>query len=804
MKKLYMLRRLFIILLLLSAFSNLKASHILGGILDYYVVNPSQYKFVATIYYEPGYSPSNIQLAGPLGSGNMALDSSYTDTIFFDGCGFSVVVYKYSLDVNTVGVPGNSGWNFSISACCTDTFSNVSYSGQNMDFTISCTLFKEYNPISQSYVAPTVGTINTKTPSLFHYRTTGAPQKIPIAPLSKENSIDSVVHHLSQPFLTQSQRITWENGYNQFAPFPDPSEDTLNGVNFLDSRGFLNFNIQGSNTEAGRYLYGVRYNHYKGGNRIIRQFSNGALLLGTPDSSRNMPDVLTLFNDTAYQASQSTEYYSLLLEVQDTFNVELFATQSLSGELIRARLFGSHGQRDSGVFQSLNPQGAFLTADSNRVTYTQRFYPWDLVDNQSNVNLRFSFSDTTCLWPLTRTIEFNLKIRNYLKITNKVGDVLGDTLFVCPFDTIELLPSGNYNSLALWSSEKVQLFRNTNTQATFVADSSGWIFLNETNGNRKDSIYINLIREDFKLMNSGLFWPRPNVPISSNQEAWFYNDILPIYSDRDNDNAIWKMGAGYYTFIDFKLPPSCPEFYRDTLFIYQSWESLNPLQTIADTVHIADHRKIEFRVLSDIMVDSLYIIGLDTNATPNFSIDQQEIEFILSDRSQEIRRDTIRSTGKTKICAALNSFLSTSKKYSLTIKPLNNSAKFVGFDFAPNFPGDTSGSFFIELRKDISDDGLEYLTSSFYAIGFKVGPRINIDEHKISKGFNVHPNPTDNQISLYNHGLENEVRLLDISGKLLWIGVAKEGPNQFDLTFLKSGIYTLLLNGSTQKIVKLD
>jgi len=252
-----MLRRLIIILLLFGIFTNLKASHFIGGILDYYVVNPSQYKFVATIYYEPGISPTNIQFEGPLGSGNMALDSSYADTVFFDGCGFSVVVYKYSIGVNTVGVPGNSGWDFTISPCCTDTFANVSYSGQPMDFTISCTMFKEYDPISQSFVAPTIGTINTTTPSLFQYRTTGSPQKIPIAVLNKENGIDSVVHHLSHPFQGQSQRVTWKNGYNQFAPFPDPTEDTLNGINFIDSLGFLNFNIQSSSAEAGRYLYGV-------------------------------------------------------------------------------------------------------------------------------------------------------------------------------------------------------------------------------------------------------------------------------------------------------------------------------------------------------------------------------------------------------------------------------------------------------------------------------------------------------------------------------------------------------------------
>jgi trimeric autotransporter adhesin len=66
----------------------------------------------------------------------------------------------------------------------------------------------------------------------------------------------------------------------------------------------------------------------------------------------------------------------------------------------------------------------------------------------------------------------------------------------------------------------------------------------------------------------------------------------------------------------------------------------------------------------------------------------------------------------------------------------------------------------------------------------------------------VFPNPTSGAINLYSTDILNEVKLHDLSGRMVFSTIVKESFYKLDLSNQKNGFYILIVNNKTYKIIK--
>ena len=68
--------------------------------------------------------------------------------------------------------------------------------------------------------------------------------------------------------------------------------------------------------------------------------------------------------------------------------------------------------------------------------------------------------------------------------------------------------------------------------------------------------------------------------------------------------------------------------------------------------------------------------------------------------------------------------------------------------------------------------------------------------------FSYYPNPIDSYLSITNHSKNKSIIIFDINSKIVYESDLNLGNNRFDISDLKTGIYSVKIGEKTFKIIK--
>lgn len=319
-------RLLFSLLLTLSiGFSSVEASHVLGGEL-FWNCAPSangQYIFTLVVYYDcngPSPATSNQFINGPNGSISCSyiasLSKPLNHTCSTSSCAVFKAVYK-SLPISLSGVPPSGGWEFSWSNCCKYQFENAP--GNNGIYLRS----KMY-----PYQAP--GSASPQDASICYDNAPAFGQDAEMVfydgvyefnHQAMDLDQDSLIVELADVYTSANTPASFSAGYSAQNPFPDSTENPLNGPVQMDPySGTLRIETYGA--PAGYYQNAVVAKSYRNNQLIAEVFRD---LPSRVDTTATLNSKPLIWIDTAQYSSlqRNGSTYRIAARNNDTLNFNI-------------------------------------------------------------------------------------------------------------------------------------------------------------------------------------------------------------------------------------------------------------------------------------------------------------------------------------------------------------------------------------------------------------------------------------------------------------------------------------------------
>ena len=556
----------------LIAFSS-NATHIAGGYIYWDCASNGNYIFTLVIYRDCSGipMPSNSQTLNVNSSSipgitcnlvsQVDLGSSCYDPLLASNCtnvgngtvfgsAYEKNVYK-SAPITLSGTPPPNGWEFSWSTCCrSNVQQNISGSSQIF---LRSRMYQ--NPSGGcAYDAPKfmegpfVDLTNSKSHSSMAVTSTVG---------------DSLSYGFASPRISTSNPVTWLAGYSKNAPFPDSTENPLNGPVAIDQNsGMITYDV--STATTGGYTYAVRAESWVNGALQSVVFRDAFALHGNVSTTNSTP-VLYIDSTTVSHSNSSNSpfLYKVMANPGDVINLD-FISQDFD--------FNSNG---SPQVISFNAVGDILDSAWNpfpNLMSTAVLTPGGSQLGFSNVsqnNIHFSWSVPLAMKGKTTsfTIEFSddhcpVPASNQAVITicvSGVGGITQDSVKICQGDSVQLTGitvSANH----LWSPANG--VSNTGLASPwFSPSSSQYYYLTDPNDSSLvDSVYIavdapsnfNIYELNGKIFTSGT----ANLDL----HQWYYNGV-PFNYPLD---SLTPFASGFYWIEGFN--GACG-YYSDTLFV---------------------------------------------------------------------------------------------------------------------------------------------------------------------------------------------------------------------------------------------
>jgi len=293
-----MLRKLTLLICFGIFSSHLQASHLVGGEIIWTATPNGQYIFTLYLYRDcSGISlPQGTQtITGP--GMNIAcspvpsLSGPVASNPNGSGCLLERGVYS-SPPVSLNGVPPAAGWEFSWSSCCRPQMENTTATG----FYLRSIMYPYTPPGSPSGL--NVNTGYDSSPAFltgFAFVASQGPYSINHQGVDRDQ--DSLAFSFGLALVGASSFANFDPGYSFVTPFPDATENPLNGPNFMDPvTGIID--IETYNAASGFYMNCIKVDSYRNGQRISTVYKELPLYIhGNSNSSINYPP--TVFIDTA-------------------------------------------------------------------------------------------------------------------------------------------------------------------------------------------------------------------------------------------------------------------------------------------------------------------------------------------------------------------------------------------------------------------------------------------------------------------------------------------------------------------------
>ncbi len=224
------------------------ASHLLGGEI-YWSCRPNgQYVFTLTLYRDcTGITLPTTQstINGPQGnitcfydinqSGDVSPDCPNTALDIECSSQDDGAIEKYvyvSNPITLTGTPPAGGWEFSYSSCCRPTTNTVN---TNTGGYYLRSVMYPYTPPGQANPLNASSCYDNSPQFAQDANGVLCPDyKYTFNHLPSDKDIDSLVFDWADPLQSAGQPIVWQSGYSNTTPFPDGTENPLNGPNTVD------------------------------------------------------------------------------------------------------------------------------------------------------------------------------------------------------------------------------------------------------------------------------------------------------------------------------------------------------------------------------------------------------------------------------------------------------------------------------------------------------------------------------------------------------------------------------------------
>ncbi len=326
-----MLRKITFLLLLFSSSINLQASHLVGGDITWECAGNGQYIFQLTLYRDcNGASlPTGTQfLSGPGGLISCVFDPSSSGIIAnypnSTNCLLEKGIYR-SMPVSILGTPGPNGFEFSWTTCCRPSLRNTNASNIHLRskmYPYTAPGNSNPNNISTCYDS-SPKFLNDLAFIQFNGKFNYNLQAV-------DPDQDSISISFARPWDYTNSPISFNVGYSFSAPFPDSSENALNGPNTIDPwSGILS--LESYSASSGFYANCVVVRSYRNGQLIAEVYRELPLYINNSSTSiANNPPQLEIdtaiysqvrrLGNTYRLTAMNNDSIDLLINVSD-FNV---------------------------------------------------------------------------------------------------------------------------------------------------------------------------------------------------------------------------------------------------------------------------------------------------------------------------------------------------------------------------------------------------------------------------------------------------------------------------------------------------
>ena len=798
---------------------NVSGSHVFGSYYEHRVDpvnNTWEVQFhLFRNFYGFGSAPANVTLQGPLTIALNRVGSGPLDTVEVEdiNCGgFIYEEYLYTAIVPISTLPLNASLTpleFTIGnvACCVADYKNID-------------ALNTYNTSTSVTIYPKVGVNGQLTLEYFdNIGTTPMPLQAAFPYTTNYNSFqllpgmqgaDSVAYELVNPKSTPSQNIGFAAGYTALAPFPDYTEDTLNGPCLhFPQQNIISTKVIPGGYQPGFYVMAFEKRYYRTGNLIFKDVTLGMVYFKMYDGTKSIPTVEVSDKDTSWIISDNPEVLQYNLEYGDTLRLQfkvgvgqpgdslyVFSQQSFV-DSSRIPAFVSSGY-EFPELKSHNPGGQWKATDTNLVELS--FIPGPA-----------NFWNGGELWvcPITWRLYACGGVVNGVRVRIQLNGSPGitvntlrlDTANFCDTKSVQLtslgFSQGDYWSPGILADDSTAIKTEINPL------SSQWIYWMSANGNKRDSIFLRRVPADsiYSLQSTGSSIQKLDADNSLSQ-VWTMAERVDMNGVKEDQFPI--VGAGSYSVKSEVYGVNNCDHYSDTLKVDQDfiWGSNMAddgryTASVLSTDTILGVYECKIRVPSSVReFEYLYILGLE-NIKPDVP---RKVRVRVFNSGPYL--DTICYVGKESylkipVDIVLQNWdfirLEVHFLENLNIQLLENTASSLAVNLMENYE-------FNEIMPNTPIAVSNYRLP----LGYKFKGTIDLDENRVPKtGIRLYPNPGSDYIEVeLAEAKENEYcRVYSSQGQLMLEGNYEVFESKLVLAVdqLPNGVYLLHVAGQQAK-----
>ncbi len=308
---------------------NADAAHIKGAEIDWECVGNGDYIFRLTLFLDcSGSNAAATQfIQGPAGS--IACNISQGSVTPFNGtCSSTCIEERWEFVSDTIsftGVPPSSGWEFSYSVCCRGTEVNLNGIGAIYAYA----KMYPYQPVGGTGALSADSCYN-HSPKFLNRD----PAMHCEGPYSYNHQIsdreqDSIVAEFATPLGSSGNPISFATGYDYDMPFPDSTENPLNGRVTLDPQSGL-MQMEFYDPIPGNYQSVLLVKEYRDGQLISEIMRDRPMTIldsvSCAQANANNRPNLSVSSNNNLILNQVGGHYAITAQQGDTIDLNILAS----------------------------------------------------------------------------------------------------------------------------------------------------------------------------------------------------------------------------------------------------------------------------------------------------------------------------------------------------------------------------------------------------------------------------------------------------------------------------------------------
>jgi len=232
-------------------------------------------------------------------------------------------VYR-SMPIALAGSPPSTGWEFSYNTCCRNSDQNSAGGGGGAMY-LRSKMFPYTPPNGSSPLNANSG--YDDSPNFLNGSALVATQGVhQINYQAYDADLDSLSFSFDQPFESGSFPSNFAPGYSFFFPFPDMSENPLNGPNIINNQSGI-IQIETYNANTGFYKNCIKVQSFRNGQLIAEVYKELPLYIdGTTANLQNNPPAVVIDTALFPHVQRMGSAYRIAARNNDTIDLDLLVS----------------------------------------------------------------------------------------------------------------------------------------------------------------------------------------------------------------------------------------------------------------------------------------------------------------------------------------------------------------------------------------------------------------------------------------------------------------------------------------------